>query len=208
MRLEGKINLVIHGLIALGTNGAVVVAIWGNWFRSKFRPPKLILTAHTLEGDPARFGSGTRVMFYHLRVINQQAWLPAPNCRVMLTGLSRRDPSDIFQPVALSVPQQFVWGPAEFTPPSVTLLKEHVLDFGYIRRKWHPIVPRLHGIPFNFQGFVGANEAVRFQLQIEAANFSSPIYVVEVAWDGVWDFVPAAMRHHIPIRFIPYLGTR
>lgn len=88
MRLEGKINLVIHGLIALGTNGAVVVAIWGNWFRSKFMPPKLILTAHTLEGDPARFGSGTRVMFYHLRVINQQAWLPAPNCRVMLRGLA------------------------------------------------------------------------------------------------------------------------
>jgi hypothetical protein len=42
MRLEGKINLIIHGLIALGTIGAVVVAIWGNWFRSKFMPPKLI----------------------------------------------------------------------------------------------------------------------------------------------------------------------
>ena len=93
MRLEGKINLVIHGLIALGTNGAVVVAIWGNWFRSKFMPPKLILTAHTLERDPARFGSGTWVMFYHLRVINRQDWLPASKCRVMLRGLSRRDPS-------------------------------------------------------------------------------------------------------------------
>ena len=57
MRLEGKINLVIHGLIALGTNGAVVVAIWGNWFRSKFMPPKLILTAYMLEGDsrPKRY---------------------------------------------------------------------------------------------------------------------------------------------------------
>ena len=104
MHLEDKINLVIHGLIALGTNGAVVVGIWGNWFRSKFMPPKLILTAHTLEGDPARFGSGARVMFYHLRMINQQAWLPAPNCRVMLRGLSRRDPRGIFQLVGLSVP--------------------------------------------------------------------------------------------------------
>ena len=171
-------------------------------------PPRLTIIAHTLEGDPARFASGTRVMFYHLRVVNQRAWLPAQNCRMMLRGLSRRDPSGIFQHVSLSVPQQFVWAPAEFTPPTITLLKEHVLDFGYIEENGNKFFPRLYGVPFNFQGFVGAHEAVRFQLQVEAVNFSSPIYVVEVAWDGVWDFVPATMKHHLPIRFIPYSGTQ
>ena len=69
-RCFAAISLVINGLIALGTMGAVVVAIWGSWFRSKFMPPRLTIIAHTLEGDPARFASGTRVMFYHLRVIN------------------------------------------------------------------------------------------------------------------------------------------
>jgi hypothetical protein len=43
---------------------------------------------------------------------------------------------------------------------------------------------------------------VRYQLQIEAVNFISPIYVIEVAWDGVWDSIPATMRTHLPVRMI------
>jgi hypothetical protein len=119
----------------------------------------------------------------------------------MLTGFSRRDPSGIFQP--MPVPFQFLWAPAELTPPSITLLREQVLDLGYIAENDERFIPRLYGIPNNFQGFVGPNEAVRFQIQIEAVNFSSSIYVVEVAWDGQWSYVPATMRQHLPIRIIP-----
>jgi hypothetical protein len=57
--------------------------------------------------------------------------------------------------------------------------------------------------PFNFQGFVGRNEDVRFHLQIEAVNFISAIYVVEVSWDGQWSYVPAEMKQHLPIRIVP-----
>ena len=32
---------------------------------------------HASRRRPSSFGSGTRVMFYHLKVINQRAWLPA-----------------------------------------------------------------------------------------------------------------------------------
>jgi hypothetical protein len=88
----------------------------------------------------------------------------------MLVGLSRRDPSNIFQPVPLPVPFQFVWAPSESTPSSITITREQVLDLGYIVENEN--VPRLYSIPNNFQGFVGANEAVRFQLQIEAVGFS------------------------------------
>jgi hypothetical protein len=143
-------------------------------------------------------------MFYHLKVINQRRWLPAQNCRVMLVGLSRRDPSGIFQPAPMSVPGQFVWAPAEFTPPTITLLREHIIDFGYIEENGDKFVPRLYATFFNFKGFVGSNDAVRFQVQIEAVNFSSPIYLVEVAWDGVWSFVPDTMKQHLPIRIISY----
>jgi hypothetical protein len=46
-------------------------------------------------------------------------------------------------------------------------------------------IPRLYATSLNFQGYVGHNEAVRYQLQIEATNFLSPIYVIEVAWNGI-----------------------
>jgi predicted MPP superfamily phosphohydrolase len=166
-------------------------------------PPNLTLTVHTPDGDPTIFTpSGIRVMFYHLKVINQRPWLPAQSCRVMLMGLSRRDPSGIFQPVPMPVPFQFVWAPAEITPPSITLVREQVLDLGYILENGSAFVPRLYGIPNNFRGFVGPNEAVRYQLQIEAVNSSSPLYVVEVAWDGVWSYDPDTMMHHLSIRHI------
>jgi hypothetical protein len=195
-------KLVIDGFIAFGTVAVAVLAIWGDWFRSYLAPLALTLSEHTLDGEPTRFASGARAMFYHLKVINQRRWLPAQNCRVMLVGLSRRDPSGVFQPVPMAVSWQFVWAPAEFTPSTITLLREQVLDFGYLVESDTKFVPRLYATPFNFQGFVSADEAVRYQLQIEAVNFTSPIYVVEVAWDGVWDYVPATMKHHLPVKII------
>jgi hypothetical protein len=83
----------------------------------------------------------------------------------MLVGLSRRDPANIFQPVPMAVPLQFVWAPAEFTPSTVTITREQVLDLGYIVENANSFVPRLYTTPNNFQGFVGPNEAVRLQLQ-------------------------------------------
>jgi hypothetical protein len=197
------IKLVFNGLIAVGTIAVAVLAIWGDWVRSILAPVKLTLVEHTPHGDPTLFSSGTRAMFYHLKVINQRRWLPAQNCRVMLVGLSRRDPSGIFQPVSMAVSWQFMWAPAEFTPPTITLLREQVLDFGYVEEHGNRFIPRLYATPLNFQGYVSANEAVRYQLQIEAVNFSSPIYVVEVAWDGQWSYVPATMKQHLPFRIVP-----
>lgn len=194
---------LIEGFTAFGTIAVAVAAIWGDWFRSVLAPARLTLIGHTLEGDPTLFASGSRAMFYHLKVINQHPWLPAQNCRVMLVGLSRRDPAGIFQLAPMSVPAQFVWAPAEFTPPVITLPREQVLDFGYIVEGDDKFIPRLYATPLNFQGFVRANEAVRFQLQIEAVNFTSPIYAFEVAWDGQWSYVPPTMKTHLPVRLIP-----
>jgi hypothetical protein len=185
---------IINGFIAAGTVAVAVLAIWGDWVRAALAPAKLTLVAHTFDGDLTLYATGARAMFYHVKVTNQRRWLPAQNCRVMLVGLSGRDPGGIFQPVPMSFPSQFVWTPAEFTPPTITLLREHILDFGLVEEHGDRFMPRLYTTPFNFQGYVGANQAVRYQLQIEAVNFISPIYVIEVAWDGVWDSVPATMR--------------
>jgi hypothetical protein len=199
---------IINGFTAFGTIAVAAAAIWGDWLRSRLAPAKLILAKHNLEGDPTTFiPPGTRVMFYLLKVVNQRRWASAQNCRVMLVGLSRRDASGVFQPVPMSVPSQFTWSPSEFMPPMITVVREQVLDLGCIVEGSNSFTPRFYWNLHNFQGFVHANEAVRYQLQIEAVNFASPIYVVEVAWDGVWDYNPATMKTHLPVRIIPPAGT-
>ena len=198
-QFSGLESNIINGFTAFGTIAVAVSAIWGAWFRFKLAPTKLALVEHTPEGDLTTFTPpGTRVLFYQMKVINQRRWLPAENCRVMLVGVSRRDPSGVFQPLPMSVPSQFTWAPSEVMPPTVTVLREQVVDFGYVAENSNRFIPRVYWMSNNFQGYVGPNEAMRFQVRIEAVNFSSPIYVVEVSWDGQWSDNPATMRHHLP----------
>src|SRR5438128_2628140 len=197
---------IIQGAIAFGTIAVAIMAIWGDWIRSVLAPPKLTIRLPLPVEDPTTFStpSGSRqVMFYHLNVINQRPWLPARNCRVMLMGLTKRGPNGLFQPVTIPVPFQFVWAPAESTPPTITLLRQQFIDLEYIEDGGSAFIPRLYIIPNNFQGFVGTNDAVRFHLQIEAENFASPQYhTVAVAWDGVWSHIPQTMRNHLQVRLI------
>jgi hypothetical protein len=120
MREETVAKLIIEGLVAFGTVAVAILAIWGDWFRSKFAPPKLVLSLHSDQGQPTTLGK-TPAMYYHLKVVNRRLWQPGRDCRVLLKGMSRRGPDGIFHSVALPVPLQYIWAPAEFSAPTVTL---------------------------------------------------------------------------------------
>lgn len=99
----------------------------------------------------------------------------------------RRGPGIAFQEVNLAVPLTFVWAPSEITPPYITLRRENVLDFGIVVEGENHFRPILLSYTNNFQGFVGANEVVRFGLEIVSDNFaSSRLQVFEVTWNGQW----------------------
>ena len=203
------INIVIDSAIAIGTISVAILAIWGERIRSLLSPPKLVIEAHNdFRGDPnilttpngQRVGKG---MYYHLKVVNKRPWLPIKNCRVLLMGISRRGPDNVFHPSSLVVPSQLVWAPASFSPALVTVTKEQIFDLGNICEGESAFNPALYSTPNNFMGFVKENEAVRYELAIEADNYSSNIYkVIEVAWDGVWEFEPDKMENHLRIREI------
>lgn len=199
------INTTIDAATALGTVAVAVFAIWGDRFRSWLGPPKLLLEQHNFRGDPNIFTADgktkTRVMYYHLKVVNKRPWLPVRNCRVLLKGISRRGPDNIFHPFPVIVPSQLVWAPASFAPILATVTKEHVVDLGLVIEGQDAFIPALYSTPNNFEGFVRAGDAVRYELAIEADNFSSDTYqVFEVAWDGVWEFEPEKMEKHLRIR--------
>jgi len=202
------VRVVLEILVAVGTLAVAVLAIWGQKIRSVLAPPKLVIEPHNLSGDPTVLrqldnpqAPGTRVMYYHLKVVNKRPWLPVSSCRVVLKGLTKRGPDNLFHPVTMPVPLQFVWAPAEITPPTVTITKEHVLDFGRIVEGGKCFQPVLYSYLNNFQGFVCPREAVRYQLEVQAADFTSPRHhVFEVAWDGQWSHVPEEMLKHLTIR--------
>jgi hypothetical protein len=200
--VEDPIQLWIDGVVAFGTLAVAILAIWGDWVRSVLAPAKLTIQPHTFQGDPTR-ASDVPMMYYHLKITNKRRWLPVSNCRVLLKGLSRRGPDGHFHSVPMAVPLQFVWAPAEITPPVITVLSEHILDFGFVSEDSNKFVPVLYSYSNNFRGYVGPNESVRFHLAIEATNFTSDRYqVFEVSWDGTWSQEPSTMAQHLLVREI------
>lgn len=202
-------SLVIQAVIAIGTITVAVLAIWGQWIRSKLAPPKLSIQPHNLRGIVTRFTDGPRVIYYHLKVINHRSWVSAKNCRILLRSIYRQGPNRQFQPVPLPVPPQFVWSPAPVTPPLITLTRGEIIDFGRLTENATRFEPVLYWYPNNFQGYVEQNDVVRYCLEIVADGYTSKRYhVFEVAWNGEWSENLDEMAKNLIIREITQTESR
>ena len=200
------INAIINGFTALGTIIVAILAIWGESIRSIFVGPKLSLVPHNLRGSIVPITGGPQSVFYHLKVINERSSIRATNCRVLLKKLWWRAPNGEFQEINLTVPLTYVWAPSEITPPYVTLVKEHILDFGIVVEGENFFRPVLLSYTNNFQGFVRANDVLRFGLEIVSDNFVSPhLQVFEVAWNGEWSDNLDEMAHNLQIQEVTNL---
>lgn len=195
--------LFIQLLIAIGTLAVAIMAIWGDYIRSRLAPPKLKIQPYNLRGTVTQFTNGPRVIYYHLKLVNLRPWMSAKNCRVLLRAVYRRGPDHQFSQIPLPVPPQFVWAPASFTPAVVTVTKEQIFDFGSLIEGDSQFKPVLYFYPNNFQGFVAANEAVRYSLEVVAEGYNSNRYqVFEIAWDGTWSDDLDQMSRSLTIREI------
>lgn len=181
------LETVITSVSAISTLLVAIVAIWGDWVRAKFAPPKLTIEKHNFRGSLTEFTNGKKVIYYHLKVINHRHWFSSRNCRVILKQIFKKGPDDGFHPVPYVVPLQFTWSPAEFTPPVITINKDQVLDLGCIVEDENFFRPTLYSYSNNFQGFVKANESLRYYLEIVSDNFvSKEPKIIEVSWNGQW----------------------
>jgi hypothetical protein len=140
-------------------------------------------------------------MYFHLKVVNSRDYVPARDCRVLLTAIKRRRPDGkTFEPVPMPVPVQFVWSPLGESPQNAVVTKQRVFDFGYVVENGTKFVPAFYTQLNNFEGFVLKDQVLRFYLEIDAANFASrSSQIFEVGWNGQWDEAPDKMRHNLVI---------
>ena len=202
-------KIIVDVLTAVGTIAVAIVAIWGEKVRALLSPPKLVIRLHTPRGSPTTLtvsgvvdpSGGTRVMYYHLKVVNVRPWIAVHNCRVLLKGIGRRRPDGSFHPIHFPVPLQFIWPNEGDAPARVVVTKESILDFGRIAENSNQFYPLLYVYANNFDGFVRKGETIRYSLEIDASNFvSERPQIFEVAWDGVWCFESENMEQHLTIK--------
>jgi hypothetical protein len=91
-------NWFVQALIAVGTIGAVIVALFGDWLRAVFAPPRLLIRladptgviAQTeLQVGGQKFQTESR--WYHVRVQNLRRWSPAREVRLFLLRYEEPD---------------------------------------------------------------------------------------------------------------------
>jgi len=185
---------------AVGTVSVAVLAIWGDWFRSKLAAPRLELKLRDRRGNLTSRGNGTATVFYHLVVNNHRHWAPATHVRVLLTRYEKRLPDGTYFPEPLVAPLQLTWAFPQFHELLPTIAKTDTCDLGFLDQGAAQFRLSLYISPNNFSGFLRSGEAMRVHLVARADNAETAPLVVEIAWNGQWSQDMDQLQRHLVVR--------
>lgn len=192
---------VLTVAVAVGTVGAVMVALFGDAFRGKFFPPLLRIDLANAQGEAtqASAGGGTPepARYYHVRVWNERRWSPASEVKVVLLQVEEPGPNGNLY-VAWTGDIPLGWRHQVLFPIERTIGGETFVDLCSVtqggRLRLHPLI-----VPFNLT--VERLAACSFVVTVQARGSevdSTPLRV-RVSWDGTWEPGTVEMLHHLTI---------
>jgi len=202
----------VQVLVAAGTIGAVVVALFGDVLRHWFLPPRLRLSVDSLEGVPTPV-QVTRIdvqghatvttaasRYWHVRVRNERRWLPAHNVQVLVLKIEMPGPDGLPQ-TKFEGETPMRWENQELYPSGRSVgasgrvaLCSVVKDDGL---GLHPII-----LPFSMPVKWTAPCVLWLTFQARADEGESPPMRVRVAWDGKWEDGALEMRQHLTLEVL------
>lgn len=200
------ISWTVQLAIAVGTLGAVIVALFGGWLRDKLAPPRLRLTLVDPRGvrSPAtlKLPDGTsreteRTRWYHLRVENDRRWAPATDVQVFLLRVEEPNAAGDYR-ITWTGEVPLRWRHQEFYPL--------VRKIGYgadcdlcsvVEEKWVELHPLIAPRALKHQW----REPFKIILSLEARSLErdSNSLRVHIAWDGRWSDDATVMAHHLTV---------
>ncbi len=192
--------------IAAGTIGAVVLALFGDWIRSRLAPARLSLAYEnaskgvktpvtlTSPDGSVRTEEGR---YYYLRVHNARRWVPVTGVQVFLLRLEERDPAGRMQPAWIGeVPMR--WRDQEVHPLARTIGAPAECDLcAVIKGKWIELQTLIAPLALERQRR-GACHIV-LTLQARGVETDSNLLRIEIAWDGLWADDSEDMARHLVV---------
>jgi hypothetical protein len=196
-------NWWVNVAVAAGTIGAVLVALFGEAFRSKFFPPKLSLELANTNGEATRVQMGAgqeEARYYHVRVSNSRRWSPANEVQIVLLQVEEAGPNGNLQVVWRGdIP--LGWRHQQLFPITRTIGGEAYADLCSIGEgRWL----RLHLllVPFNLQVVRNQPSTLVLTLQARGSEGDSSPLRIRIAWDGGWHQGEVEMRRHMSVETI------
>ncbi len=198
-----KDTSVAEWMTAIGTVGAVGVALFGSVLRSLVKP-RLLTVLDDPAGEPqdVDIHSGGNVerlhaRYYHLRVRNLRRWIPAHNVQVYLLRIET--------PAAVGYKTTWAgdglplgWQHQPVRPLRPTVGESLLADFLYVvKDKGLEILTLVQ--PIGVERIY--RKACEFLLTFQARSdeMDAPLIRLRVRWDGQWHGAPEEMKKHLVV---------
>jgi hypothetical protein len=212
--MDGFWKGVLDTLTALGTVGVVVVALWGDYFKSKLFPPKLELkvlnatrgqrTKETLRIRALPQFAGQPVtreedaVYFYLTVSNPQRWNAASEVQVYLLQIEEPGPDgELIPKWSSELPLQWHLHEINPLPRRVGKSADAVL-LSVVKEKWlrlHPLV-----IPNNLTVMYREQCHIVATFQAKSHEADSNTVRVQIDWNGGWHDGDEEMQAHLRIK--------
>jgi hypothetical protein len=189
--------------IAVGTIGAVVVALFGDWLKHVLRPPRLELSFENKHGvkvpctvtEPGGIQRQGVARWYHVNLRNKRRWSTAHGAQVYITKLEEQNAAGGYATVWVGeIP--VTWRNPEIRPITASVGPEIEVDLcSVLEDKYLAIHPIIQPMALPSRWDKPCKIAV--SLMARAIEADSKVLRVNISWDGAWDDDATAMRRHL-----------
>jgi hypothetical protein len=189
--------MVVNGLVALGTIGTVVVALFGK----KFYPPKLEIRLANPHGELTKWKKGEdkrAARFYHARVTNTRRWSPGTNLSLNLIAMEEERSDHTFSD-EWQGDVQIKWKHPSNYPQPTSIGK--AVDYDLVSVDAEHFVS-LHPIAATSSLSKVRNEQFRIRvwLQARSTESNSRVTKFDISRDGTWVEAEEEMKKHFIVK--------
>lgn len=201
-------------LTAIGTVGAVVVALFGQ-FLGKLMPPRLQIRMASLLGTPQRmqiynntgpypvYLRDAEARYYLLEVSNGRRWAKAHHVRVMLLQIEEEHPT-VGWKVSWSGSIPMKWQHQETMGGVRNIGPRALADLFHVMHDTDPtgevalqLTPTFG--PFGVELRYNRQCVLRLTLQAQSDESDSELLAITIRWDGKWHDGTVEMGQHLRI---------
>lgn len=204
------LNQISNIAVAFGTLLAVIVALFGDWIRSRLFSPKLKLSLLNKEGikSPVTLSwqdsNGVPhsregiARYYHLKLRNKVRWPVATNTQVFLKRIEELGPDREYH-ITWSSDIPMNWRHQEIFPVARTFGPDADCDLAsVVEEKWlelHTLIK-----PLVLKARYREPVDIIVTLQAKSEQGESNILRINLAWDGKWSEDEKEMMRHLVVK--------
>jgi hypothetical protein len=197
-------NWWVQVATAVGTMGAVVIALFGDWVRLRLLSPKLRIRLRSAESDelpntglfnpndPSGSPFLTRSRWYHVTVTNARRWVEAKDVQVFLVRVEEPDEAGEFTTI-WSGASPLKWRHMQSLNPAATRTVGHDAEADLValfRDAATSKEPFLQLQPMSIPVLLNPHRVgrckLRTVLRARERQVESNHLTVEISWDGKW----------------------